>query len=304
MKSLLVARALVCGASLAGAQTAPAAQPPVFAVRVESVLIDAFVTSDGVKVPGLTARDFILKDNGATQPFDLLPAESLPIRAILVFDTSASMQGAKIERLRAAADAFVDRLRPGDEAALVSFSDEISWRVPLGPDRARLRFGILSLQPRGATSAYDALFAALLTPRPGLRTLVILFSDGEDNTSWLGEKQMKGVIERSNALIHVVAARSEDFQSGFVRSHSASESAHVRTLRGLAAITGGSLIEVDSPDRIGAAFSQIIDLMKDRYVLRYSPESDPAPGWHALDLQLASRKGKVRGRTGYWVESR
>ena len=304
MTSLRVAGLLCLCAGLSRAQTAPPAQPPVFATQVQSVLIDAFVTNDGVRVQGLTARDFILKDDGSPQPFDLLPAESLPIRAFLVFDTSSSMLGPKIERLRAAAEAFVDRLRPEDEAALVSFSDEISWRVPLTADRARLRFGILSLQPQGATSAYDALFSALLMPRSALRTLVILFSDGEDNMSWLGEDQIRGSVERSNALIHVVVARSESFQSGFIRPRSASESAHVKTLRGLAAITGGSLIEVDSPDRIGAAFSQIIDQMKDRYVLRYTPESELTPGWHALDLQLASRKGKVRGRTGYWVEAR
>ena len=104
MKSFWVASLLGFCASLAGAQTAPSAQPPVFAVRVESVLIDAFVTNEGVRVPGLTARDFILKDNGTIQPFDLLPAESLPVRAMLVFDTSSSMEGAKIERLRAAAE--------------------------------------------------------------------------------------------------------------------------------------------------------------------------------------------------------
>ena len=303
MRLHLVASLLGLWAGLAEAQTA-AAPPPVFAVHVESVLIDAFVTNDGLKVPGLTARDFILRDNGTPQPFDLLPAESLPIRAVLVFDTSSSMQGAKIERLRSAAEAFVDRLRPEDEAALVSFSDDIFWRVPLTPDRARLRFGILTLRPRGATSAYDALFSALLMPRSALRTLVILFSDGEDNMSWLGEKQIKGAVERSNALIHVVAARSENFQSGFARPSSGAESANVKTLRGLAAITGGSLIEVESPERIGAAFSQIIDQMKDRYVLRYTPESDPTPGWHVLDLQLTSRKGRVRGRTGYWAEAR
>lgn len=303
MTSLRVASLLgLCG-GLAWAQTPPPSQPPVFAAQVQSVLIDAFVTNGGARVPGLTARDFILKDNGTPQPFDLLPAESLPIRAFLVFDTSSSMQGEKIERLRAAADSFVDRLRPEDEAALVTFSDQISWRVPLTSDRARLRFGILSLQPQGATSAYDALFATLLMPRSALRTLVILFSDGEDNMSWLGEKQIRGAVERSNALIHVVAARSQSFQSGFV-GPSAAEAAQVKVLRGLAGITGGSLIEVESPDKIGAAFSQIIDQMKDRYVLRYTPENDPAPGWHALDLQLTSRKGKVRGRTGYWVEAR
>ena len=304
MRPLRVAGVLALCASLASAQTATSSQPLVFATQVESVLIDAFVTGDGGKMPGLTARDFILKDNGARAEFDLLPAESLPIRAILVFDTSASMQGLKIERLRAAAEAFVDRLRPQDEAALVSFSDEITWRAPLTVDRARLRFGILSLQARGATSAYDALFTALLVPRPGLRTLIVLFSDGEDNMSWLREKQIKGAVERSNALIHVVAAPPVDARPGILRIASDPEIANVKTLRGLAAITGGSLIEVASPEQIGAAFTEIIDRMKDRYVLRYTPGSSLAPGWHALDLQLATRKGKVRGRTGYWVEAR
>jgi hypothetical protein len=78
----------------------------------------------------------------------------------------------------------------------------------------------------------------------------------------------------------------------------------VKTLRTLAGITGGSLIEVTSAERIEAAFVQIVDQMKTRYVLRYTPEIEPAPGWHSLDLQVKSRKGRVRGRAGYWVERR
>lgn len=304
MRLLLAAGLAFLAPGLVWAQAAAPAQPAVFGVQVESVLIDAFVTSGDSKVPGLTARDFVLRDNGVPQPFELLPADSIPIRAILVFDTSSSMQGAKIERLRAAAVAFLDRLRPQDEVALLSFSDEIVWRTTMTEDRALVRRGIESLLPRGATSAFDALFAALVQPRSALRTLVIVFSDGEDMTSWLGEKQIRGTVERSNALIHVVAAPSEDFQSGFVSTYRPSDSAYIKIWRALAAITGGSLIEVNSPDRIATAFTQIIDQMKDRYVLSYTPGSEPAPGWHTLDLQLTSRKGKVRGRTGYWVEKR
>ena len=304
MRLLLVA-GLACAAPvLARAQPAPFAQPPVFGVQVESVLIDAFVTNGNAKVPGLTARDFVLRDNGAPQPFELLPADSVPIRAILVFDTSSSMQGAKIERLRTAAASLLDRLRPQDEVALLSFSDEIVWRTPMTEDRALVRRGIETLLPRGATSAFDALFTALVQPRSALRTLVIVFSDGEDMTSWLGERQIRGAVDRSNALIHVVAAPSEDFQSGFVSTYRSSDSAYIKTWRTLATITGGSLIEVNSPDRIATAFTQIIDQMKDRYVLSYTPDREPAPGWHTLDLQLTSRKAKVRGRTGYWVEKR
>ena len=304
MKPLLLAGIACLTPAMAWAQTAPLPQPAVFAVQIESVLIDAFVTSGDNKVPGLTARDFVLLDNGVPQPLELLPADSIPIRAILVFDTSSSMQGAKIERLRAAAESFLDRLRPQDEVALVSFSDEITWRTQLTADRALVRRGIESLLPRGSTSAFDALFTALVQPRSSLRTLVIEFSDGEDMTSWLSEKQIRGTVERSNALIHVVAAPSEDFQSGFVSAFRGGDSASIKVWRGLAGITGGSLIEVRSPDKITAAFTQIIDQMKDRYVLSYTPTAAPTPGWHALDLQLTRRKAKVRGRTGYWVEER
>lgn len=304
MKRLLFVGLACLRSGLVWAQAPTPAQPPVFAVGVESVLIDAFVTDGKDKVSGLSARDFTLRDNGAPQPFELLPADSVPIRAILVFDTSSSMQGAKIDRLRTAAESFLERLRPQDEVALVSFSDEIVWRTSLTADRAVVRRGIESLVSRGATSAFDALFIALTQPRSSLRTLVIVFSDGEDMTSWLSVKQIRGVVERSNALIHVVAAPSEDFQSGFVRSLRSSDSTYIKTWRGLAEITGGSLIEVNSPDKIAAAFAQIVDQMKDRYVLSYTPMAEPAPGWHSLDLQLTSHRAKVRGRTGYWVEKR
>lgn len=301
MKGLLLTAALLLGgASRPWAQTPQAGKLPIFAAQVDSVLIDAFVTSGGVNVAGLSARDFVLKEDGVVRPFDLLPADSLPIRAILAFDTSSSMRGPKLDRLRLAAEAFLDRLRPQDEAGLLSFSDEIAWRSPLTTNRAPVRYGILSLQANGATSAYDALFCALAVPRPGSRTLVILFSDGEDNRSWLSEKQIKGAIERSNALIHVVAARSEDFRSG-PASAFREETSYVKALRSFAAITGGSLIEVASPDRIEAAFNQIVEQMKSRYVLRYTPEGEPTPGWHSLDLQLVRGKAKVRSRTGYWV---
>jgi len=304
MRSAMVVLTACLSARQVLAQEAPAPQPPVFAVQVESVLIDAFATNDGKNIPGLSARDFVLRDNGVAQTFDLVSAESLPIRAILVFDTSSSMKGPKLERLRASAESFLGRLRPQDEVALISFADEIELRAPLSGDRSRAEFGLLSLRAQGATSLYDALFAALVTPRSALRTLVIVFSDGEDNMSWLGEKEAKEMVERSNALIHVVAAPSESFASGPRGASLPPDSNYVKTLRGLATITGGTLIAVNSPNSIEAAFAQIVQQMKDRYVLRYTPEVDPAPGLHTLDLQLRSRKGKVRGRTGYWVESR
>lgn len=323
MTSLGRSVALSLVTSAAYAQTVPAPQPPTFAARVESVVIDVFV-SDRPNAPRLAALDFVLKDNGVTQPFDLIPTDQLPIRAILVFDTSSSMKGERLESLRAAAWSFLEKLRPEDEAALIVFSEEIAALTPLTRDHSLTRAALLRLKAAGGTSAQDALFAALLLPGSADRTLVVLFSDGEDNSSWLGEKQIRRVVERSNSLIHVVAAGSgptsggrasqsagfsealkvgERVRSQYTPRLGRPDTPHVKRLRDLAETTGGSLVEVDSPERLEAAFTNIIEGMKGRYVLRYDPENT-TPGWHKLEVQLRSGRGKVRGRTGYWVEKR
>ena len=77
---------------------------------------------------------------------------------------------------------------------------------------------------------------------------MILFSDGEDNMSWLGDSQMRRMVERSNALIHVVATRAQDFESGVVLRGGAPEPPYLKRLRELAELTAGSLIEARSLD--------------------------------------------------------
>jgi hypothetical protein len=64
---------------------------------------------------------------------------------------------------------------------------------------------LLRLSAGGATSVLDALFAAITLSDTGERPLIVLFSDGEDNMSWLAERQLRSVAERSNAVVHVVS---------------------------------------------------------------------------------------------------
>ena len=154
MSRLVCAGLLVFGPALCSAQ-ATAPQPPVFAAQVDSVFIDAFTTNTGSHSARLEARDFVLRDNGVTAAFDLVPTDSLPLRAILVFDTSSSMQGAKLDRLRASAGSFLDQLRPEDEAALLSFrrkSRGSRSSAPITPECGMLwAFSVPSAQPRPMT---------------------------------------------------------------------------------------------------------------------------------------------------------
>ena len=124
-----------------------------------------------------------------------------------MFDTSSSMAGDRIEALRAAGEAFLDGLRPADEAGLVAFSEDVFWLADPTSDKAAVRRALSRLRAEGATSVYDALYAAITLSEGELRPLIVLFTDGEDNTSWLGDADLRIVVQRSNALVHVVGWR-------------------------------------------------------------------------------------------------
>jgi hypothetical protein len=65
--------------------------------------------------------------------------------------------------------------------------------------------------------------------------------------------------------------------------------------------TGGSLTEVESKDDIGAAFLQILDEFRQRYLISYTPRGVARDGWHAVTVRVKSRGGlKVKARPGYW----
>ena len=297
------ARAVVLLAALAAPQAL--AQQPVkpleFRTGVGAVYVDAFVMRGGGPLPDLRASDFELHDNGALQQLELLSAESRPLRAVLVFDTSSSMAGDRLEALRAAGAAFLDGLRPADEAGLVAFSEDVVWLAEPTADKARVRQGLERLRAEGATSVFDALYAGITLSEGERRSLIVLFTDGEDNTSWLGETDLRTVAQRSNALVHVVGWREPLSPEHQRRTPLPPESPQERALREIAEAAGGRYWQADSPDRLRRAFSAIADAMGHRYVLRYEPTGVARDGWHRIDARLRGAKGDVHVRRGYWL---
>ena len=290
-----------------GEVSAQAPQPPVFAAAAQAIYIDVTLERAATDAPRLAAPDFRLFDNGVPQAFELMSAADLPVRAILAFDTSASMKGPKLDQLSRAAQDFVSRLGPKDEATLLTFSTGFEWSGPPQPDISRVQASLRNLQAEGATSLYDALYSALVLPGAGSRVLVVLFSDGADTSSWLTDAKIRAFAERANALIHVVALpdRGQELvasPAGAVQSGSLPAAAYLQTLREVAESTGGSLVTVQSAQQIGRAFNTILENVRARYVLRYGPATTPSPGWHKLEVRLApGRKERVRARSGYWV---
>jgi len=297
MRILASLVALTLASAMAGGKAwAQSPQPPVFAAATQAIYIDITLEPRSTRARRLVASDFRLFDNGVPQAFELVPVEELPVRAVLVFDTSGSMQGSKMAQLSQAALDFVSRLGPRDEVSLLTFSTGLDWVPATHPDSS-LRSTLGKLRAEGATSLLDALYSALTLQGVGSRTLVLLFSDGADTTSWLTGSKIRLIVGRSNALIHTVAI--PDPEPG------PEATAQLRSLREVSESTGGSLIVVETPRQIGEAFTSILDEVRARYVLRYDPVTTPTPGWHKLDVRLASGKTeRLRTRSGYWAASR
>jgi VWFA-related protein len=292
-----VRRVLVAGV-LAAALPAAAQEIAVFASRTDVVYVDVFVTRGGIPVRGLAAESFEVRDDGARREVQLLALEKVPLEARLVFDVSASLEGERLEHLRAAGRSFLAGLRRGDRVGLVTFGEEI--RVPLPPtdDPTALYAALDGLRAGGMTALYDGLYAALeLDAGPG-RRMVVVFSDGADTISWLGEKQVARVAEESNVLVEAIAVRPGSSTS---RGKAAEDLSSLDSLREIAERTGGRLWLASSSEDLESAFGRIVEAMKSRYILRLEPRGPLRPGRHLLEVRLKGPAAEVRHRPTYFV---
>lgn len=276
-------------AALASPQ-APA--QPTFGVSVENVYLDVFVVREGVSVPNLSAADFEVRDQGVRQDVRLAQHEDLPLTAVLVFDASSSLSGQRLKDLQAASRALLAGLRERDEAALVGFSHELSVMVPQGAHHSTVRQAIDAITPGGATAVWDGLYTGLKLPRSRGRALVVLFTDGEDNMSWLSPDQVQRVAEESNAIVHVVTIADVP---GFM------EAPARKPLRRVADATGGKVWVAGSSSDLQATFLRILSEMQSAYLLTYEPTGVKREGWHRIEVKVKGGRGKVRTRSGYFI---
>jgi VWFA-related protein len=108
-----------------------------------------------------------------------------PLTTLLVMDISGSMlQAGKLNSAKAAAKAYVEQMRPGDQAGLVTFNTEVKVVQPLTSDHKALTTAIDKLNAYDDTAMYDALAQGtqILKDVPGRKAIIVL-TDGLDNIS-------------------------------------------------------------------------------------------------------------------------
>jgi VWFA-related protein len=258
--------------------------------KADVVSIAPIVTDrSGRYVPGLTAKNFTVLDDGVPRRIETFDATDSPLSAVLVLDVSGSMLF-KIEEARRSAHAFVDALKPEDEVGLLTFSSTAVGWVPFTRQREPLHSAIDATRTEGETALYDATGQALKRLKPSKRRkAVILFTDGEDNRSRLSVDQVIGMARASEVSIYSVAQGLDERTT--LRAF----------LDQLADQTGGRSYFIGSIEKLPATFSQILRELKSQYFLTYTPRPGLRPRtWHRIEVKVNRPDLVVRARKEYF----
>ncbi len=265
---------------------------------VDLVLVPAVVAGiEGEEVPGLTAEDFVVLDEGRPAPVVSLDADPAPAHLVIALDRSGSMER-RLPFAQAAAVASVAALPAGTDVSVLGFGETVSTLAPWTPDRRRLSFAIMSPSP--LHEAHTALFAALersfdlLREQPG-RSALLVFSDGEESLV-LDEMQdlwLERLTKRARAEGVAVNAVLYGVPGGD------------NPLVAIVRATGGLLIaSASGTRRLRDAYAELRADLAPPYVLGIAPAPDAAAAtWRRLEVTLsepARARGNVRrARPGY-----
>src|SRR3954463_9121028 len=111
-------------------QQPPPGQPEADEVQLTANLVTVTVAvrdRSGALVTDLTPADFAVYEDGRPQDVDQFAKQGeVPLRLVLLFDTSLSVKNRIAFERRAAARFFTEVLKPGDQAALYSVSTD--WK--------------------------------------------------------------------------------------------------------------------------------------------------------------------------------
>ena len=161
-----------------------------------------------------------------TPPDEITASQVLPKKVVFVADISSSMAGTRIEQLRAALNAMIDLLNPGDEFNIIAFATKnVSFRSDLvAADDTTLAAAhgfINALGEGGLTNMEEALMAGLGSAW-GTRTInaMIFLTDGVP--TWPANSTSEGILAKVDSAntgeiaIHTFGIGS-DVEAGFLK---------------------------------------------------------------------------------------
>ncbi len=244
-----------------------------------------------VSMPGVksgTAPDFTLAENGVTVDdyHAATAAESVPVRVVLVLDTSGSMAGKAWSDAQRAAAAFLTALGPDVPVSVISFNERAVERVAFTTDRTATVAELAKLKPAKETALYDAVVSAVrrLPAKGGERRLIVLLSDGGDTVSATSFNSAMSALKRSGVPLYAVALNTDE--------------QNPQALKLLAARSGGRLVPAAKSEELAPLFTGIAEEIIGTYEVKYT-SLRPRTKDVELDVNASTRASSAEAHVSY-----
>jgi Ca-activated chloride channel homolog len=278
-------------------------------VRFDLQQLYVSARKNGERVLDLKREEFEVLDGGEDQEITAFARGGIPFTAVVLLDSSVSMQGERLSAALAGAQAFIAGMRPLDEVKLVVYCDHTIKTTPFTSVPEVLVAGLGGISAHGGTALSDHLYLALklLEERQGRRVVVVL-SDGIDSHSALSMPEVLFKARQSQALIYwirlqdeLLGSRSEEEVSLFSAwRNKAWYREHLRLLRRGVEESGGTLTSVRKLDEIHPAFQGILEELREQYVLGYYPRDlQHDGGWRKIKVKVERSGVRLLAREGY-----
>lgn len=269
----------------------------VISIDSSIVILNAIVQdSSGRHVSGLQQKQFKVFENGKEQEISFFAAEETPFAAVILIDTSGSMEE-RVSMARSAAINFLDGIRADDNVSIYRFDSKVTLVQDFSGSRD-IDQTIFDLKADGMTALNDAIFKAAgeLATRPEKRRAIVVISDGEDTFSKRSaSKALKAALD-ANAVVYTVDMSSIT-GSGNRRMQNQA------VLKDFAEKSGGKFIATPGGAAMRDAFKSIVDELSMQYTLGYQPSMARKDGkWRAIELRVARPNLSIRTRRGYMTE--
>ena len=255
-------------------------------------------------VTGLQSDYFTLTEGNVVQTITSFSSEDAPISVGVVFDSSGSMSD-KIQKSRDALLEFFHTANPQDEFFLVDFASEPRLLCSFTSDIDTVENAVAQLQPQGRTALLDAVYLSLEQMRHAKyqRRALLIISDGGDNHSRYGVRDILRVVREANVQIYGIGLYSAYFDRGTPEEQSGPE-----LMDKITQATGGRTFVIHNIDELADTASKIGIELRNEYVLGYRSSNLSHDGkWRKIHVTLHPPPGlpplTVSARDGYYGPS-
>jgi Ca-activated chloride channel homolog len=301
---------LAATALTAGGQDVPT-------IHTESHLIDTTLSvhdSEGRLLHNLAAGDFTVVEDGVPQTIRFFTHDmQQPLSIGLLVDASDS-QSSFVKEHDKAIQAFLHQiLTPQDQAFAVCFGNHLRLVSDFTASPAAILDGLhrfdkgdRSMPELGpkvdralGTALHDAVFHSIaekLAPIHDRRKILLLFTDGEENSS--GHDLLDSIEAAQNADVLVYAIRFSNLEHGQITTRGQYGS---HLLDHLTAQTGGKVYD-SRATHLEDDFADIADELRSLYAVAYQSSNLVRDGtFRKVVIQTTHPGATVRARSGYYA---